>query len=913
MDDDEHGNFIIRSSESSHVMTLTAFVKTELMDRALEWPSDLQIVDRTTAECLWHNFGLSAPFGPWRNDAMRAPPQSLAVWILYLLVADDASSNRRVSAHAESLAVTERCRVLFACFKCMVHILHRTVVPMLRTFNVIGQVYRVCNVASVGSFWSLLVGSAGNANNVFPVHNYEADPHHRVVAEQVLRICYLNNLPDEYHSANKLAFVEEVLHSLPGDWTSARILWRCCGLSSNKTFPFFIVVTWGAATFLFACKTNQHETPSKTVEKEDVFVWNQGRGCTNDDQCKRQAGIGVKALLSKLLYKSKLGRPSASRWWKAAPQMRRSGLGVCCHKQWQRAWSLPNMPGHRGVNEDDWHAEHAWRQRTSGDFLRHPDTPTTLLVTLQGMGSPHSVMAWIMHHDARVLNSRVRQSFPSNRGHAAGGRSDRVSVVLDFISVPSSPVWKALGSVSSLLLEGRRETNWAAAFAFARSSEATTITLIWRCVLPANAKLWVAIALATGRCPLILVFLLSSRAVEREFAIATWLKLRRCCCPRGFQALHDATRRRVQVTSQWVASLLREFCSQFDFSNFDQEILHAKTRAQIEAAGGAQASFDTISHLHLARELGAVHRQHVLGQPAQRKLGRPRAKRKKPKDKRFHAFNAFVSVRKPLVEKTKRGKEIKSGRHLEALAKEWAGLDAEGRQPYERIAVAKKSKLLEELNNNDPEAKPVATQPSHAQGPWGIGLGELPLSPELSATPPLDEEFTNQVEQWQAQLRAGIAHDPSSLPRNISYDDVCSPFMCVHHEDYDEVSRLRGAFHSRLRGIQETTCFIIMGEGPSDYVAEVYMIAHRLGNPVEIVCLRLEVSPPTLQADVEAHVNFPWRFSFCRTGSVWGFNLPETVMAFCVDWEVCFGLVKKAWISGGGGGSSSDSVGIQQH
>ena len=91
------------------------------------------------------------------------------------------------------------------------------------------------------------------------------------------------------------------------------------------------------------------------------------------------------------------------------------------------------------------------------------------------------------------------------------------------------------------------------------------------------------------------------------------------------------------------------------------------------------------------------------------------------------------------------------------------------------------------------------------------------------------------------------------------------------------------------------------------------MLAHRLDNPVEIVCLRLEVPQPTIWADVEASVNLPWSFSFCRTDSVWGFNLPEPVMDFCVDWEVCFGLVKKAWISGGGGGSSSDSVGIQQH
>ena len=92
--------------------------------------------------------------------------------------------------------------------------------------------------------------------------------------------------------------------------------------------------------------------------------------------------------------------------------------------------------------------------------------------------------------------------------------------------------------------------------------------------------------------------------------------------------------------------------------------------------------------------------------------------------------------------------------------------------------------------------------------------GELPLSPELTSTPPLDEEFANKLEQWEAQLRAGIAHDPSSLPRNISYDDVCSPFVCAHREDYDEVSRLRSALHGRLSGIQETTCFTTMGEGP---------------------------------------------------------------------------------------------------
>jgi hypothetical protein len=375
---------------------------------------------------------------------------------MILCIVDDASSNRRVLAHAEYCAVNGRRRVIFISSRCFIHILHRSVVPILRSHNINKDIYRAAHVLQVSSYWMSLIRSVRNTitSQIVVLHNLVRNPHHHAVAEQILRLTYCDGLPDEYLSRRRLRFMDHVLTSLPGDWTSSTIHYFCSG------------------------------------------------DCASPAACRAAAVDAICKIVVRLLFSRKVQIPSLSRWWKFCPTARRILLGLSCHALWQQACPLTRqgqdggaVEGDANANADDfWGKLHSFRVRKTFEFFHQAPTVPVLLIIHIALAPTHRVMAWVMNRDA-VLESFSKSTRRAFNGVLPAGEGDRVKptrpeVVLEFVDPATSPIVHALGMCSDLLLDARRDVNWVAVWAFSRAGDNRTIEDIWNAVLPSAARLW---------------------------------------------------------------------------------------------------------------------------------------------------------------------------------------------------------------------------------------------------------------------------------------------------------------------------------------------------------------------------------------------------------------------------------------
>ena len=79
------------TARRQHVFVAQAFFKTNLMDSNAFWGSTPKMVDRTTTECLWRAVAEATPFGPWS----QLPELPSAAWVVFVLIADEATSNKK--------------------------------------------------------------------------------------------------------------------------------------------------------------------------------------------------------------------------------------------------------------------------------------------------------------------------------------------------------------------------------------------------------------------------------------------------------------------------------------------------------------------------------------------------------------------------------------------------------------------------------------------------------------------------------------------------------------------------------------------------------------------------------------------------------------------------------------------------
>ena len=115
----------------------------------------------------------------------------MARWILLVFAADEHSANYRVYAQAVQAAADLRPHVLVYFSPCILHILHRSVIPSLKYGNYINELYRAAHVMRVSSYWLTLVETAMMVieKTLVVVHNSPPpDRVQRLVTEQILRL-----------------------------------------------------------------------------------------------------------------------------------------------------------------------------------------------------------------------------------------------------------------------------------------------------------------------------------------------------------------------------------------------------------------------------------------------------------------------------------------------------------------------------------------------------------------------------------------------------------------------------------------------------------------------------------------------------------------------------------------------------
>eukprot|EP00969_Alexandrium_andersonii_P180861 7992282-Alexandrium_andersonii.AAC.1 len=85
-------------------------------------------LERTTAECLWAAFQRACPSEFWVSSL---PGVDVLCWCWRVCIADETSSSRRFFAQLQRCFAAMRPGVLTLLLPCLIHILHRGIVPSL--------------------------------------------------------------------------------------------------------------------------------------------------------------------------------------------------------------------------------------------------------------------------------------------------------------------------------------------------------------------------------------------------------------------------------------------------------------------------------------------------------------------------------------------------------------------------------------------------------------------------------------------------------------------------------------------------------------------------------------------------------------------------------------------------------------
>lgn len=112
---------------------------------------------------------------------------------------------------------------------CMVHVLHRSVVPVLHLEGVMTDLFRASNAMRQSSYQSALLSGIELVlgSSLVVCHHYEPDPRHQLVSRQVMEMTFCQGRPQEQRSTRMTRILEETLSTFVGDWTSDRIRYLC--------------------------------------------------------------------------------------------------------------------------------------------------------------------------------------------------------------------------------------------------------------------------------------------------------------------------------------------------------------------------------------------------------------------------------------------------------------------------------------------------------------------------------------------------------------------------------------------------------------------------------------------------------------------------------------------------------------
>lgn len=900
------------TSLTTNVMVLTCWVKTPRFRLPQLWSCPLQKLQRNTADAMWVAFTQHLPFGPFDRDASRLPGPGAALWLLFVFCSDDASSNRRLTAHMERCLLGCRPRVLVVTVKCLVHALHRTAVPLITRGGLVGSLYRAAHILCVASYWRAMMNSFDGflRRCLVVTHHAQQSAADRDIAQQILELVFCNGMPMASASDQLRTFLEHVLDKLPGDWGSSNIVFMC--------------------------------SPS----------------CAGGEACRQKALAEVRSIVSRLLFSSKMSIPVGSRWWKFTPAAKKALIGCALHGIFSRCaptnHNAAQAPGDAeagvpdpdavllGADGDDteWHLRHGFRVRKTFEFFAAPSTIPRLLSTLLALRPTHLIMAHLMAHDSRILGDAVSNSADAagrfyGQGlhfHAGKTLASRAKPVIDFVSPATSPVWQALALAERMLRPDGSNKSWESLKHFWHGTPSEMIAEIWDCLLPAAGRIWWRVRKCVVEAwPLKLALLLTGVPDLEDQAAEEFADLKPCCCPRGLRPLLQETSSAEDCKAPWFKNIVVEMMTQIDLSIFDVEISHHVVRSLIEEACGRAPGIAALSLMHMAaqtasafqhlqasgiRSVGKLSRFllfcHTLvsfialltrctsvafplfvfselvcrwrpkpvncqsscqqfaplalprlkAKPVQRKRGRPLSSR--PKRRRFDGWNAFVQKHPPSAQGALAIKQKGEDGHMAQLGRKWRALSDAERAAYHSLAAATLQEIPDPKfeGDSEDEQNEADVGADVNLSPWGLGSAAGPLRPDLVGTPAFDRDVSQKVDSWTSSLSSEIMHS-EQLPRQVLYDDACIPGCCKTEEH-------RRLGLDMLRALHRSPCRLLtvfalrVNSEASDSCSVVMLVHTHGGQNKEWILLSLRPLGLTSQFELNHGIGFPWHLQLER-------------------------------------------------
>ena len=819
-----------------NIITFGITMKHTALERPYRFYVPPMAMQRTTAECLWAAFCRACATGPW----LRVSKTEFAFLMWYIFCADEACSNYRFYAACETRLESEGHGdySLSVFLPCLLHILHRTLVPLLKHEDLLNQLFRAANVLRHSTYWVGLIQTICRkiGTDIVIVHEDNVDQARLTrIADTILRLtlCQGKALDDLPKPVQKL--FHKILQHLRGDWTMKSLQYKCL-------LP----------------------------------------RCTGGADCKQLAIQDTICMIAEAVFRRKVQIPAANKWFKCTPIIRLVLLGTSLHSIFgqiaPRDWRPP-----RGVNtefanaamgvgdaqDENWHAIFAWRVRKSFDFFSLPSTSSNLILLLRCIEFPQAVMRWLM-----LWESSTRRGLHLTQPLQPRTKS-RLQVVLEFVELDSSPICIELARGWAALND---EAHWECYFAYTPLPRYEALREIWGEMLPTLARLHTRCFYYICSWPLRAVLFLSQKRDQREAAATAFSNLDECCTPRGIKALRKQVRDGVPADcfAPKVLKCMEEFAGSADLTNFDKEIDHAHIKELLKATKGRTPAFETTAEAYLG---AAANYDHARMQPPQPRAARGRQRKTGKKRQRFCGWNAFVQANPPTCEKCHAAADIKSGNHLTGVSATWATMDDAARQPFETIAEAKKIETTyAEESITDDSVESGADIDFLGAGPdsdsmWGIGDRNGPLSSENMTRPLYTPQFHADVKKWRQELGAVVEHEPNALSSiRLTYDSPCEPTQCESTAEADTARTMRDRLMLAMP-LQILDVFVVV----AGVTTHAFMVAHRIGKPTKLSLLRLRRTNSTTDGHLIHGTNAPWHFEF-RSREVAGHS--------CLDFDL---------------------------
>ena len=163
-------------------MVMRMFVKNNFCACSEPVALPLAWLERTTAECIVEGWERMSPI-----DFKQLRSECGAPWVVFVLVADAASSNHRAVATFRSRLRRSWSNVVVLPVDCFMHVLHRCYTPVFKVINIVNPLYRMANTVNKGAVWFLMLRAlrAYVASKLLVVHGQSPDegPNPELVAD----------------------------------------------------------------------------------------------------------------------------------------------------------------------------------------------------------------------------------------------------------------------------------------------------------------------------------------------------------------------------------------------------------------------------------------------------------------------------------------------------------------------------------------------------------------------------------------------------------------------------------------------------------------------------------------------------------------------------------------------------------